>query len=294
MKKGSRSLGVSIVIPYAGRNLFLEQALSSIFSQTYPGEIQIIVACDSAFPDSYYQLLDHSKSLRLPKNMELTIVLSKRISGPGPTRNAGIEVASMHFLGFLDDDDIYLPNKIQRQVGEMIRLGSDFSYHSFQILPGNKQARVFANRAIIVSTKKLQTRLLFGVAKVATPSVMLRRESFDVSKGIFPEDAGQLGEDFLCWARLLSNCSLPIYLTDPLVFIRNSQNSVRGRIAGSNFEALLRTQLEVRRRFWLEAKELGLNPTLPRVIRGLIVGLLVTMKIFLLNRFSRKTNLTKK
>jgi hypothetical protein len=103
---GRRSAGaVTAVIPTALRRpVLLDRALASVRSQR-DVDVEIIVAADVApgtpLPD-------------LGADVRIEIVGGGR--GPGAARNAGAAVARGEWVGFLDDDDTWAPDKLRRQI----------------------------------------------------------------------------------------------------------------------------------------------------------------------------------
>lgn len=117
---------VSVIVATYRREDTLKRALLSLVSQTYP-QIEVIVVDDNADKDWNYQvesILEHVKS-RLNNN--LIYIKNKENKGSAETRNIGINKASGTYITFLDDDDIYLPNKIEKQVEYMLNSKSDYS-----------------------------------------------------------------------------------------------------------------------------------------------------------------------
>ncbi|HFI0085410.1 TPA: glycosyltransferase family 2 protein [Streptococcus suis] len=101
---------VSVIIPTYKRNDTLKRAIESALRQTYKN-IEIIVVDDNAnFPDireKNRELVAHYSNIRFFEN-ETNL-------GGGLTRNVGISKALGDYLAFLDDDDEFLPEKIEKQ-----------------------------------------------------------------------------------------------------------------------------------------------------------------------------------
>lgn len=99
---------VSVIIPVYNRAELLPRTLKSVVSQTYK-DIEIIVVDDGStediksvvdiFNDSRIKYIKHSKNEGLSK-----------------ARNTGMKIARGDFIAFLDSDDEYLPEKIEKQV----------------------------------------------------------------------------------------------------------------------------------------------------------------------------------
>jgi len=107
---------VSIVVPTFGRANLLARALESIVSQTYMN-IEIIVVDDnpvgSLDSENTCSVLDGFLK-RIPS---MKYVKTLNPSGGGSARNVGISAADGRYVGFLDDDDEFVPEKIERQLG---------------------------------------------------------------------------------------------------------------------------------------------------------------------------------
>ncbi|MGO9241037.1 MAG: glycosyltransferase family 2 protein [Bryobacteraceae bacterium] len=100
------SADISVVIPYYNREQYVDEAVQSVLAQTLqPLEI-IIVNDGSREPSRRY--LDRYAGV-------CTIVDLPVNGGPAAARNEGIRRARGEFIAFLDDDDIWLPEKLEQQ-----------------------------------------------------------------------------------------------------------------------------------------------------------------------------------
>lgn len=111
---------VSVVIPTYKRNDTLLRAIDSVYSQTYKN-LEVIVVDDNAeFPE-----IREANEKNLIKYPNVVLIKNEKNLGGGLSRNAGIKVASGEYIAFLDDDDEYLPEKIEKQLDLMIEKKSD-------------------------------------------------------------------------------------------------------------------------------------------------------------------------
>lgn len=97
---------VSAIITSHNREHFLREALDSILGQTFH-DFEIIIVDDGSTIDikkNLYEYLDKVYYIRTEG------------VGRSEARNAGIRVANGEYIGFLDDDDIWLPPKLEKQV----------------------------------------------------------------------------------------------------------------------------------------------------------------------------------
>ena len=115
---------VSVVIPSYNRFKFLTNAISSVLNQTYQN-FEIIVVNDGSTEKEYYSssFSDKVKVLNLKNNQRdiLGYVSNEYV------RNIGIQEAKGKYLAFLDDDDVWMPKKLEIQIEGMRKNDSKFS-----------------------------------------------------------------------------------------------------------------------------------------------------------------------
>jgi glycosyltransferase involved in cell wall biosynthesis len=98
---------VSVIIPTYERYDLVLRAIDSVYNQTYPN-IEIIVVNDNSKDERYFSLNDDSRIKYIKSN--------KRLGYPGKVRNLGIKESSGEWLAFLDDDDFWLKDKLEKQM----------------------------------------------------------------------------------------------------------------------------------------------------------------------------------
>lgn len=98
---------ISVIIPIFNREKYIEECIRSTLAQTYPN-IEII-CIDDASTDASVELLKQF----LPR---ITIITQKENQGSGYTRNVGIDAAQGEFLAFLDSDDLWEKDKLEKQL----------------------------------------------------------------------------------------------------------------------------------------------------------------------------------
>ena len=102
---------VSVVIGVYNCATYLGQAIESVLGQTYP-QVELIVVDDGSDDGSGEVARRYLPSLR--------VVYQPR-AGMGAARNRGVEIAQGGFLAFLDGDDVFRPDKLERQMGAFDR-----------------------------------------------------------------------------------------------------------------------------------------------------------------------------
>ena len=102
---------VSIVIPVYNGSRWIERTLYNLTKQTY-SEIECVIVNDGSNDNSMeivYEFIFHASRIKFKTIDSLNL-------GAGAARNIGIENSSGDYIAFLDQDDVWSPNKIQLQV----------------------------------------------------------------------------------------------------------------------------------------------------------------------------------
>lgn len=95
---------ISVIIPVYNRDRYLAEAIESVLAQTYPA-IELIVVDDGS----------SDRSAEIAQSYPLTYHFQPN-GGIGSARNAGIALATGEFLAFLDSDDIWVADKLSKQM----------------------------------------------------------------------------------------------------------------------------------------------------------------------------------
>src|SRR5215831_9254853 len=99
---------ISVVIPTLQRPKLLLRAIGSVLRQTHR-EIEVIVVVDRPDPDTVSAV----QSVNDPR---LRVLVSPHHLTAAGARNFGVDHSTGEWVAFLDDDDEWLPNKLERQI----------------------------------------------------------------------------------------------------------------------------------------------------------------------------------
>jgi glycosyltransferase involved in cell wall biosynthesis len=117
---------VSIIVATYRREESLGRALLSLITQTY-SDIEIIVVDDNADSVWNSKVKDIIETIKHERNTDIIYIKNKYNKGSAETRNVGIAKSTGEYITFLDDDDVYLPDKVMKQVNHMIANDLDYS-----------------------------------------------------------------------------------------------------------------------------------------------------------------------
>ena len=198
---------VSVIIPTRNRSVLLKEAIESVLAQEpFGGEIEILVADDGSTDDTAQMLSNYSTVRRIPSNAGCA----------GGTRNVGIHQAKGEWIAFLDDDDVWLPNKLKSCFAKIEkRLEVGFVTHAAYICDH------LLNRGDIWTGPNLNgTNLPAAFLRdVVSPTVVLVRLEVLNKVGCFITDISR-AEDRDMWLRILESSVPALSIPTPLALYR--------------------------------------------------------------------------
>ena len=180
---------VAVIVPCYNVEPYLQRALDSALAQTFSDFH--IYAVDDGSADSTVQILETAPRC---------CFVSQPHAGPAAARNRAIQMSRSPFIAFLDADDEWLPQKLERQMALLKQdptLGLVCSLCTISE-PG-RERRVIPEADNIPSSGRL-FRHLIRKCFVFTPTVVVRRDCLE-EVGLFNESLA-VSEDFNLWLRI--------------------------------------------------------------------------------------------
>ena len=191
---------VSVIVPTFKRKDALKRALESLKSQTYKN-IEVVVVNDCTDPnwiDIVFQITNEYQSA-----MRLTVINNNGKHGSAAARDVGISKSRGAYITFLDDDDYYLPKKIESQLSVMVDSDADFSITDLEQY--NEQGRFVEkrDRSYIKSTNNealFKYHYLYHLT--CTNTLMFKA---DYLKKIGGFDCADMGDEFYLIEKAIEN-----------------------------------------------------------------------------------------
>jgi glycosyltransferase involved in cell wall biosynthesis len=121
---------ISVIMPCFNSETYLINTVSSVFRQSYQN-IELIVVDDGS-TDRSSEILSELNQL----HPQLTVFYQKN-KGPYPARNFALDHAKGEFIAFLDADDYWAPNCLEKLYNGMIQSNADLSYCGWQNIVEN-------------------------------------------------------------------------------------------------------------------------------------------------------------
>lgn len=119
---------VSVITPSYNSEKYIAQTIASVQKQTYTNWEMIIV--DDCSTDSTCSIVEE-----IAKNDSRIILIRQETNGGAArARNRALENATGRFIAYLDADDIWLPQKLERQTAFMLEKNCGFSCASYEVI----------------------------------------------------------------------------------------------------------------------------------------------------------------
>ena len=217
MTTRSKKPKVSVVIPTYNRGWVLREAIDSVLAQDYTDYELIVV--DDGSTDNTRKILDsYGRDI---------IVLQQPNKGVSAARNRGIAESRAQLVALLDSDDIWLPQKLTRQV-------AFFKSNPEALICQTEETWV--RNGVRVNPKKRHHKfsgMIFepslALCLVSPSAVMIRKTLFD-TVGLFDESLPAC-EDYDLWLRV--SCRYPVFLIDePLIIKHGGHEDQLSKAAG--------------------------------------------------------------
>ena len=221
---------VSVIMPTRGRPDLVRESIAAVVAQTYPGDIECLVVHDQEAPDRELEGLGTSRH-------RVQTMVNTHSPGLAGARNSGLDVARGEFVATCDDDDVWHPAKLARQIerlrGEpgLLVVGSGIRLR----LPGGKILD-WPGRAESISYQLL---LRNRVKELHSSTLVMRREAFEVVGAYDEELPRGYAEDYDWVLRAARTGPLGV-VTEPLADIRkDAQSWYQGGNAAPALEYML-------------------------------------------------------
>ena len=195
---------VSVIIPAYNAEAYIAETVHSALHQTYR-DLEVIVVDDGSTDRTVACLEQFGSQVR---------VLQQRNAGVARARNAGVGVASGSWIAFLDADDLWLPDKLERQLADP---GASMSYTDRFNFGSRGDVPELQSQVGPMPSGDLFVPLLSEGNFITLTSVVLRRELFEAMGGFYTGLNGT--EDWDLWIRIAERHEIEC-VHEPLVRYR--------------------------------------------------------------------------
>lgn len=204
---------VSIIMPNYNSERFVANSIKSVLAQTYVNwELLFVDDCST------------DKSVEIAKSFNddrIKFFSTERNSGAAVARNKAIEAANGRWLAFLDSDDLWLPEKLEKQLSFMVGNDIAFSFTSYFFKRDDSQQGQFLPKKTFYNYNMILKHCYVGCSTVIYDRGKLGR--------VFMNIQAVKREDFACWLAILRKGVNAYCFAEPLTLYTMHSNSVSSK-----------------------------------------------------------------
>lgn len=238
---------VSIIMPSYNTGKFIKETINSVISQTYSNwELIIVDDCSTDNTDEILKNINDDRIIYL-KN--------EKNSGAAVSRNKALREAKGRWMAFLDSDDLWVPQKLEKQIKFMKGNGYYFTYTNYSEIDENGNL----NGKRITGPKKITKTGMFNYCWPGCLTVM-----YDASKiGLIQIEDIKKNNDYAMWLKVCKKADC--YLLDEELAMYRKRS---GSISNHSYIALIKWHYKLYR----EAEHQNLICSLFNTCRNMVFG----------------------
>lgn len=203
---------ISIITPSYKSARFISQTIESVLAQSYQNWEMIIV--DDVSPDNSNEIIEEY----CKKDSRVKLIKLKQNSGPAVARNRAIEEAQGRYIAFLDADDLWKAEKLEKQMKFMKEKSCALSYSAYETMTeeGTVENK-YINPPLKISYKDLLKSNYIGCLTAIYDTQKLGKVYMPlISKR----------QDYGLWLRILKKTDFAYGVNEPLAIYRIMSNSI--------------------------------------------------------------------
>ena len=215
---------VSIIVPVYNAAGYIAETIQMVCDQTYKDWELILV--DDASTDNSVAVI---KEVIAARKKRIRLIEKMRNAGAAAARNTGIDASAGRYIAFLDADDIWKADKLEKQIAFMESSGAAFSFHSYEF--GDEDAKPTGR--VVHAPATLSYKQALSRTVIFTTTVMFDTEKIDMEIIHMPQVPS---EDTATWWRILKSGYTAYGLDENLAIYRRP----RGSLSSNKLQAIKR------------------------------------------------------
>jgi len=202
---------VSIITPSYNSENFISETINSVIAQTYKNWEMIIV--DDMSPDNSDKIIEEF----IKKDERIKLIKLAKNNGPAVARNAAIKEAKGRYIAFLDADDLWIPEKLEKQINFMNKNNLSFTYSSYNLIDENNK-----NLGSFITKEKITYNEMLKTCSVGCLTAIY--DTKKLGKVYMPNILKR--QDYGLWLKILREINTAKGILEPLGTYRILKNSV--------------------------------------------------------------------
>ena len=205
---------VSVIMPYFKKKEYVKRSILSVINQTYKNLELIIIYDDECMDDFEYisNISGEFKNIKVIRNIKNL--------GAGESRNVGIKSATGDLVAFIDADDYWYKEKLDKQIKFLQKNNYKFIFCNYIKKSRNSE------KEIICKKKYLNYSSLLKSCDIGLSTVLI--ETNLIKENLFPNLKTK--EDYVVWLQITKKEIQAFCLNEILVIWNNSKNSLSSNI----------------------------------------------------------------
>jgi teichuronic acid biosynthesis glycosyltransferase TuaG len=198
------NINIDIIIPNYNKSQYLEECINSVVRQTFKNWKLYIV--DDFSTDNSLQVIEKYNTLN-----NINIIKLKKNKGPAFCRNLGVRISSSPYISFLDSDDLWVKNKLEKQIIFMIKNKFSFTFSDYYWFK-NINSKDYKSTQI---SNSLSFREFLNNSSINSSTMILKR---DIIKNTRFKNVNH--EDYLFKCDILRSGVVAYKINDKLAYYR--------------------------------------------------------------------------
>ena len=204
---------VSIIMPNYNCEKFIKDTIESVINQTYSNWELLIV--DDCSMDNSVEIINNY----CEQDERIKLFINDENRGAAASRNWALREAEGKWIAFLDSDDLWLPEKLEKQLAFMVNNSYHFSYTAYEHI--NEQNEPM--NIIVIGPKKVTKKKMFRYCYPGCLTVMY--DSTDIGVVQIPDEIANGENDYAIWLKI-AKFHTCYYLKEMLSLYRVRGNSL--------------------------------------------------------------------
>ncbi len=216
---------VSIVIPVYNSEKFIKETIQTVENQTYQNwELLLVNDCST---DSSENIIKKYET----EDKRIRLINLEKNSGAAIARNKGIDEAKGKYIAFLDADDLWKKEKLEKQVNFMEENDYAFTFTGYEFADENG----IGNGKVVCVPEKIDYKGALKNTTISTCAVMLNAEK--LGKDLIKMPNIRRGQDTATWWKILKSGVQAYGLNEKLFLYRRTKQT----LSSNKLQALKRT-----------------------------------------------------
>lgn len=216
---------VSIVTPVYNSEKFISETIQTVKNQTYQNW-ELLLVNDYSTDNSENVIREYEK-----QDDRIKLINLEKNSGAAIARNTGIEKAKGKYIAFLDSDDLWDNQKLEKQVNFMKENNYEFTFTSYEFADENGKG----NGKVVRVPEKINYKQALKNTTIWTSTVIFDAEK--LGKDLISMPNVRRGQDTATWWKVLKTGIVAYGINESLSFYRRSNNT----LSSNKIKALKRT-----------------------------------------------------